>query len=77
MINYKDLEYVHKPDCNSKDSTNVEHCNEVYDKHANSVVEYDCYCKECGTYLYHLLIHYAEEAMNEKFGKESEVKKDG
>jgi hypothetical protein len=50
MIDFEDLKYAHKPDCNSKDSTNTEHRNIICDE--QSEVEYDCYCKECGAFLY-------------------------
>lgn len=59
MLDYKDLEYAHKPDCNSKDSHNVERRNIVRDNDINCDVEYDCYCKECGVFLYHFCYgHY-------------------
>lgn len=60
MIDYKDLECVHKPDCNSKDSTNVEHRNEIWNELIDGVVEYDCHCKECGNYLYHFAWGHCE-----------------
>ena len=59
MIDFEDLKYVHKPNCNSKDSTAVEYRNAVYDADINCDVEYDCYCRECGAFLYHFCYgHY-------------------
>lgn len=47
---------------NHKDNCPVKDCGEEYTKHKNVrtsevgvVVEYDCYCKECGNPLYSYL----------------------
>lgn len=52
MLDCEDLKYAHKPDCKSKDSTNIEHRNAVFDCDIHVNVEYDAYCKECGAFLY-------------------------
>ena len=52
MINFEDLKYAHKSDCNSKDSKNIEYRNSIYDRSYGCAVEYDCYCGECGAFLY-------------------------
>ena len=54
MLDYEDLKYAHNHNCCSKDSKNTEHRNSIYENidGDNCEVEYDCYCKECGAYLY-------------------------
>ena len=52
MLNYKDMQFKHKEDCNSKDSKNITKQHIVYQERVG-IVEYDAYCKECGCFLYH------------------------
>lgn len=51
MLNYDDMKFKHETGCCSKDSKNVENRNVTVEA-SIGVVEYDCYCKECGCWLY-------------------------
>lgn len=51
MVSNKELRKAHKPECTSKGGYNTEIRNECYKDGVLS--EYDCYCAECGRYLYH------------------------
>lgn len=54
MINYEDMKYKHRDDCHSKDSNNIEEYNKLLADIDGDIilVEYDCYCAECGNFLY-------------------------
>lgn len=51
MLDYEDMKFKHKEDCQSKDSQNTEKRNVIVE-YGIGAVEYDCYCKECGCWLY-------------------------
>lgn len=59
MINYEDMKFKHKECCHSKDSKNIEKRNICHEECIGEV-EYDCYCKECGCWLYSFSYGYYE-----------------
>ena len=51
MLDYEDMKYKQSENCCSKDSKNVEKRN-ITTEADIGIVEFDCYCKECGCWLY-------------------------